>query len=95
MYKEVIQIEPELGKEYYYAYILLPPFGVYNSMHMKCRAKDENSVVLSNKNVAYLVFKKDYDRIFENKRDCDKYLENIKVKHKGEKIYTEKETNND
>ena len=88
-------IEPQLGNEYYYAHIILPPHGIYESIHMRCRTKDDDYCVLNNKNITYPVFKKDYDRIFTNKKECDIYLSKAKELHKGEKTYKEMEVINE
>lgn len=81
-------LKPNIGDEVYFARILAP-FGIYESLFMRCRTSKDEYVVICNKNGTHLLNEKDFDKIFNTKRECDEYLREQKTIHKNDKVYTE------
>lgn len=81
-------MKPNIGDEVYFARILVP-FGIYESLFMRCRTSKDEYVVICNKNGTHLLNEKDFDKIFNTKRECDEYLREQKTIHKNDKVYTE------
>ncbi len=78
---------PEKGEMYYFAHVL-PKFGVYDCIYMKCRTVFPDMVVLTNKHCTYPVCANEYDKfIYKTASECNEFLKEEEKLHKGEKVY--------